>query len=145
MVRILIGFVTIETFTNIFFAILPFHAAWPMFLFLSSALGAYFLVRIMAGKPIEWGNWVIFPLLNIFVALVSIVYQGRDEYKSLLPAGASSTFVSPASFDFETVIQWGIICGVAIMFFGFIVSLFRGKPSTTTAATPAARESSHHE
>lgn len=141
IVRILIGFVTIETFVNIFFAILPFHAAWPMFLFLPSALGCYFLVRIMAGLPINWANWVIFPLTNIFVALVSIVYQGRDEYRQMIPTGVFGWMsgIGGTSFDFETVIKWGIICGIVLLVLGFVRSLFRGK-TATTAVAPVTKE-----
>ena len=98
VVRILIGFITIETFVNILFAILPFHAAWAMLLFLPSALGCYFLVRIMAGLTINWARWAIVPLVNIVVAVISIIYQGRGDYEQLVPEDASGWVGSHGSF-----------------------------------------------
>ncbi|MDR3642022.1 MAG: hypothetical protein P4L74_00135 [Candidatus Doudnabacteria bacterium] len=138
VLRVVIAFIDIETFVNIFFAILPFHAAWPLFFFLPSALGGYFLTRIMANESINWKRWVVFPLINILVAVVSIIYQGRKDYEPFVPAGSSGWFHSLITSGHGNL--W---LGPALIVLALVLSKMFGSKSTPPAP-PASSGGDHH-
>ena len=110
--RVLVAFIAIETFVNILFAVIPFHAAPLMFLALPSMLGCYFLLRVLAGLPIDWGRWAKVPLVNIAVVVISIMYSGRADYNQLLPNNTFGWLGSQISFLADPAI-WLLVLVIA--------------------------------
>lgn len=75
-VRVLMGYITIESIINVMVAITPLYAAsWGALFSLLAVVPCYFLLRFMANESINWSNWVIFPLANILVLVTSIYYR----------------------------------------------------------------------
>lgn len=75
-VRVLMGYVTVESIINVMVSVTPLYAAsWGALFSLLAVIPCYFLLRFMAGEQINWSNWVIFPLANILVLVTSIYYR----------------------------------------------------------------------
>src|SRR3989344_67530 len=81
--RVLVGFFTVESFVNICFMILPFHANPGAFALVAVSAGSYFLFRFMNRDSISW-NLVWFPAANIALGIIScIISAAQTQWLSL--------------------------------------------------------------
>lgn len=127
VMRVLIGFFTIESFVNICFSIFPFYTHPGAFGLLLMSTVSYFMFRHMARATINWANWVWFPAANMAFAILAILYSY---------AGGSQGIQSMLGLDYGDGM---ILLGLGMLAFW----LMTGSKKTTTN-TPAQHQGGHH-
>lgn len=123
IVRVLIGFFTVENFVNVCFCIVPFYAHPGAFSLLLVSVSCYFMFRHMAGQQINWANWVRPVMSTIAYGLIIILIVANSD-------DASSTGVPSISISDWDYSTWMMI-GIGLIVASFVLKDDKGEKSAS--------------
>ncbi len=136
--RVVIGFVAVETFINVFACVLPLYVNFGVTGFLLLTTAGYFLYRILGGIDIDWNLWAKVPRAGIALAVGILVYQAWFS-TSGMPAFPLPDLMDPESWLYI------ILCVAGISWLMGLLQKFRMPGSTPAPAAPAqGGHNDHH-